>query len=199
MLRLHVLTALALVTGCQFVGDTGPSPPSAERCAKAAFAALDKDGDGFLGRKELQACPALLNALEKYDLDRDGKVSFEELVQRFRRFCRSQPPTKSVTFQVLLEEKPLVGADVRLEPEPFVQPPCKPAVGLTDTMGLTAPRTPELGLAGVYCGLYRIVISLKDPDGREQLPSRYNVETTLGQEIAPDLPSAIIILRLTHR
>lgn len=198
MPRLCVLMLVTLAS-CQTAPESGPSPPPLSRCADHALHALDRNGDGQLDRAELEACPAILNALEKYDLNRDGRVSREELAQRFRLFCRERPATKSVTFQVLLEDKPLIGATVRLEPEPFLGPRCKPAEGLTDTMGITTPRTPELGLGGVYCGLYRIVISWKDSEGRERLPQRYNTATTLGQEISPDLPPAIIILRLNRK
>lgn len=193
------LVVIGTLVGCQFPADSGSLRSPADRSAAAAISALDTDGNGVLDRREVKACPDLLNAWDLYDQDRDGYLTHQELVQRFRTFCRGRPPSKSVTFQVLLDDKPLVGADVRLEPEPFVAQYAKPALGLTDTMGLTSPRTPELGLGGVYCGLYRILISWKDADGREQLPPRYNIETTLGQEISPDLPPAIIVLRLSRR
>jgi hypothetical protein len=163
------------------------------------MAELDDDKDGLIDRTELAKCPALLNAIEAYDTNRDGKLSHEELTRRLRSFSPGRLATCSPTFQVLLDGQPLSGATVQLEPERFLGPVMKPAEGITDGGGIVSPRAPQLGTAGVYCGLYRVLVSWHDNERREQIPARYNSATTLGQELAPDTPQAIIILRLSSK
>ena len=199
----HRLATVGLViwaiSGCvKPQGGSVPPTLHAHRSATFAIAELDANADGLVDRSEARKCPALAQAFEKYDENRDGNLSHAEIAKRLRTFARGRLATASVTFQVFLEDAPLVGAEVLMEPERFLDCDIKPAEGLTDVTGVASPRTAELGTAGVYCGLYRLRISWKDAQGREQLPARYNTETELGQEVAPDLPETIIILRLTR-
>ncbi|MFM1904916.1 MAG: hypothetical protein RLZZ440_2816, partial [Planctomycetota bacterium] len=65
--------------------------------------------------------------------------------------------------------------------------------GETNPFGDVAPTVapedlPDPSLpGGVHFGLYRVRIS-KPVGGRETLPSRYNTETAIGQEISYDDP-----------
>ncbi|RLM60709.1 hypothetical protein C2845_PM14G04880 [Panicum miliaceum] len=56
-----------------------PAPPAEEEAtveeARAAFAAFDRDGDGFIDAAERQ------RMIDAYDEDRDGKIDFSELVK----------------------------------------------------------------------------------------------------------------------
>jgi hypothetical protein len=75
-----------------------------------------------------------------------------------------------------------------LEPEKFLGSGVKPASGVTDRDGSAALKAEGQDLPGVQFGFYRVRISKKDGQGRETLPARYNTQTTLGCEIAPDDP-----------
>jgi hypothetical protein len=44
--------------------------------------------------------------------------------------------------------------------------------------------------AGVHLGYYRVVVSKKDAEGKETLPSSNNTETEIGIEVTPDDPSS---------
>jgi hypothetical protein len=100
----------------------------------------------------------------------------------------------SVRCQVTLDGRPLTDAQVVFEPEPFLGEEIKRATGKTNQLGDAAPTIadedkPDPNLpGGVHFGLYKVRIS-KQADGRETIPSRYNTETILGQEVAYDDPA----------
>jgi len=52
-----------------------PDPGLAVKMRDAAFRALDKDGDGWVSRKEAAADPAVARNFDKADKDRDGRLS----------------------------------------------------------------------------------------------------------------------------
>jgi hypothetical protein len=41
---------------------------------------------------------------------------------------------------------------------------------------------------GVRCGIFRIEVSKQAADGKETIPDRYNVKTSLGEEVGLDSP-----------
>lgn len=45
---------------------------------RAAFRALDTDGDGWVSRREAQARPEVVANFDTADSDHDGRLSFEE-------------------------------------------------------------------------------------------------------------------------
>jgi hypothetical protein len=92
-----------------------------------------------------------------------------------------------------LDGRPLSGAEVIFEPESFLGEDIKAAVG-ESTSGLATVTVPKDQRPmkdtppGLQPGLYRVRVSLKKA-GQETIPAKYNTETTLGQEIAPDDPA----------
>ena len=54
---------------------------------------------------------------------------------------------------------------------------------------LTASGLAEQGFSGVHCGMYRVAVTKNGLDGKESVPAKYNTETTLGLEVAPDVPA----------
>jgi hypothetical protein len=79
--------------------------------------------------------------------------------------------------------------EVTFEPEGFLGDSFHAAVGTTNRLGRTSPIIPKEHRAtpetppGLALGLYKVKIS-KKVDGSEQIPSRYNSETILGQEVS---------------
>ena len=82
---------------------------------------------------------------------------------------------------------PVTDAQVVVEPEPFLQRVPTPASGVTDARGEISLAGQDARFPGLYCGMYRVRVS-KQQQGKETIPARYNTETTLGFEIAPDIP-----------
>ena len=84
------------------------------------------------------------------------------------------------------------GASVTFEPEPFLGDEIQRAVAKTDMFGTGGPSIPKelrpdpTTPPGIQFGLYRVKVS-KVVGGKELIPRRYNEETILGQEAAPDV------------
>jgi hypothetical protein len=153
----------------------------------------DADGDGKIAGDELEKAPALRAALPRLDTNNDGAVSEDEIVARVNAWKEMRTGMASVRCHVTLDGQPLTGATVVFEPEAFLGEEVKTATGTTNPFGDAAPTIapedrPEPTLpGGAHFGLYKVRIS-KVVNGKETIPSRYNTETTLGQEVSYDDP-----------
>lgn len=187
---LWLLTALALVPACS----GGPTPVelpdvSPGAAADRALQQYDADGDGVLSRAELAACPAMLAAMDHYDRDRSGTVSKEEIADRISSWQRGGIAIVQLICKVTRDGRPVEGATVRLNPEPFLGGEIKPAVGTTRKGGMAVMEIPAEELPsdmkdvrGVHCGVYKVEIT----HPQQSIPARYNSETQLGHEVARD-------------
>jgi hypothetical protein len=152
---------------------------------KQALAEYDKNGDGLLDAKELEACPALKKSLKTIDANGDGRLSAEEIADRVQSYLDARVALTAVTCTVIYNGQPLEGATVLFEPEKFMGTGVKQASGVTDVNGAADLRADGESLEGAHFGFYRVRISKKDAQGRETIPTHYNSATVLGQEIAP--------------
>ena len=174
---------------------TGPSF-SPDGIASKAMELYDKDGDGAIAGSELDATPALKAALATLDADKDGKVTAGEIAQRVEAWLATRTALTSCTCRVMLDGKPLQGATVTFEPDPCLNGAVQTAVGTTTelgTAGMEIPkenRVPPNAPPGLALGLYLVRVS-KQANGVESIPARYNTETTLGQQVAPDDPAVM--------
>jgi hypothetical protein len=194
------LTACALLGGCDSAARGRIEAPalSPSDAADKALAEYDTNHDRLLDAGELEKCPPLKNSLEKFDRNGDGKLSAEEIAERFKLYRQSRIGLMTVVCQVYLDNHPLGGATVTFVPEIFLGPAFKPARGVSAEDGSVPLLAEGQTIEGVPCGLYRIEVSKKDTAGRELIPARYNAQTTLGQEVAPDMRGAVL-LKLTSR
>jgi EF hand len=151
-----------------------------EAAADRALADYDKNHDGFLDARELESCPALKGGMKRLDKDGDGRLSRDEILARLQDFADSNVGLYVTTVKVHLDGKPLAGADVTLEPEPFMCGAIKAAQGTTNDAGHAIPRT-QPDVPGCQFGFYRVRISKKDSSGKELIPVRY--ESSLGAEV----------------
>jgi hypothetical protein len=183
--------------GCSGKGKGGVQV-SPREAATQALAEYDTNKDGFLDAKELEACPALRDALKRIDKDGDGKLSADEIAERLN-FFQQQDTQPDVSVEILLDNRPLVGATVTLVPEKFMGPAARSAAAITDESGTGYFKTEGTDYVQVPCGYYRVQVS-KTAQGREAIPAKYNAQTTLGYEVSPDVQgrgtAATIRLRL---
>ncbi len=154
----------------------------------------DKNSDGVVSGEELNAAPALKAALPRLDTNNDGGVSDDEIAERVKAWKAMRTALASVRSVITLDGRPLPGAEVVFEPEPFLGEEVKKASGTTNQFGDVAPTIapedkpdPKLP-GGVHFGLYKVRVS-KQANGRETIPAHYNTETILGQEVAYDDPA----------
>jgi hypothetical protein len=153
----------------------------------------DTNGDGKVAGDELEKAPALNAALPRLDQNGDKGVTADEVAERIRVWQKMGHGLMSFAFEVTLDGRPLTDAVVTFEPESFLGDEIKPASCTTNMFGgggatIAAddrpdPTTPP----GMHLGLYKVKVS-KMVDGKESIPPKYNSETTLGQELAPDVP-----------
>jgi len=190
---IWVIYGLQMLASSLRLGHEGPpwNPPSA---AGWALWKYDTDGDGAVGPGEVDKAPGLKAALENtqnIDLDNDGKLNGDEIASRleFYRDCRNYL-LKPVRCRIIFDGQPLTGATVRFVPDWCIRSTIEMAVGDTDREGvalMSLEDSSDLGI-GVRPGMYSVEVSRKDTSDNqlETVPARYNAQTTLGYEAAPD-------------
>jgi len=167
-----------------------------ETAALEAIRTYDASKDGRLDAKELERCPALVHALRSYDGDGDGKLTSQEIANRLLRIKEGSSAFLGISCQVNLGDAPLAGAKVTFVPEAFMGSAFKPSTGVSDEEGHVDLQTDGMDVPGLYCGLYRVTVSKPNAQGKETIPARYNTQTTLGYEIAPDMREGNIYIRV---
>ena len=182
------------LTGC--FGGPDAIPPlhiDAKLASQTAMELHDTDGDGSLDANELKSAPALEYAAERADSDSNGALSTDEIVAMINAWNENAVGLVTAKCTVQMGRRALPGANIRLEPAPFLAGQIETAIGLTDEVGdalLSIPKDkrpiPDCP-PGVQVGLYRVMIS-KEQNGKELIPPRYNTETTLGQEVSYNDP-----------
>jgi EF hand len=168
-----------------------PPSISATGVADEAISSNDADGDGTLSGAELDKVPALKAAIQTLDSNQDGKVSYDEIVDRIKMWQATQIGVMLVKVEVKMDGQPLADADVQFEPEAFMGDDLLAGGGTTDQFGVTYPRIPKENRpdpnmpGGLQLGFYKIRVS-KKVNGKETVPEKYNTATTLGHQIAID-------------
>lgn len=154
-----------------------------------AMEEYDTNGDGILADEELDASPPLKSAINQIDTDKDGKISEQELLARLDQWDERRTAVITTSVTVLSQGRPLAGATVTFDPEPFLGESFVQATGETDQYGQVSPSVADKerfgGFGGIPPGLYRVRVSL-ERNGMEMIPDKYNSETILGQEIFHD-------------
>jgi hypothetical protein len=179
---------LSALLGCSGTRIKAPKFDPAE-AARQAMSEFDANKDGGLDADELAKCPGLLAAKDSIPPDANGRRTESAIAERLKAYQNTQQVIKAFSCQVLLDEQPVSDATVTLVPEKFLGPTFQGATGTTGQSGdavVSAAEVRSKGFSGVYCGLYRVQISSRDPAGTERLPAQYNRETTLGLDVAPD-------------
>jgi hypothetical protein len=190
------------LAGCS--SKAAPIEPVAINSSKAsveAIALYDKNGDSLLNAEELDSVPALKQYLKLYDKDGDGAISRQEIADRIDLWENQGVGIRSLNVLVLFDNRPLPGASLRFIPEPYLGDGPKVATGICDQNGATKVTVsmddlPEAlkaaRLGGIFGGTYKIEVTHPQND----IPSRYNANTTLGEEIARDTVGSRVVLKL---
>ena len=179
---------LIVCAGCSNRPERVPAPkwdPNA--AADKAMELYDANSDGFIKGDELDAVPSIKLSLASIDKDGDGGVSRDEVQQRFSGFVENRLGLMSQSCTVYMRGRPVEGADVVFEPEPFVADIVSSARGKTDQFGM-AMMTSEGETDGMKVGFYKVKINAIDANGKNHIKPEYNEQTTLGVEISLSSP-----------
>lgn len=189
-----VLSGMTLAGCSKGPGRITQPKMSASSVGSGAIATYDTDGDGFIAGDELKQAVSLRRAAERIDTDGDGKLSATEIAQRVEVWKAARTGLTNVMCVVTMDGRPVDGAEVVFEPEEFLGGNVKQAVSPTNYLGMAAPtvakedRPVPHAPPGMAFGFYKVRISGND---RIKIPSRYNEETVIGYEVAPDDPGVL--------
>src|SRR5207248_1995275 len=104
---------------------------------------------------------------------------------RIKKIQESKVGALTAIVSVTLDGRPLGGATVTFDPEPFLGVSYVKITGTTGDSGIVNMILDPNDRPGVPPGLYKIRIS-KQINGKEVVPPKYNTDTTLGIEVASD-------------
>lgn len=171
-MRSHPLfVVLACLLAAAISCSSGPPPirppkVNPQAAAAAAMVAYDTDSNGRLERKELAACPGLLEGIRNYDKNEDDTIDSAEITQRISSLFSNGVGMLSLGCRVMSRGRGVPGCTVRLIPESFLGGAVKPAEGTTRESGTAmlriAPDDLPAGLEnvrGVHSGVYRAEIT----------------------------------------
>ena len=162
-------------------------PPAidAKEAGAKAIEMFDANKDGKISGAELDKCPGLKAAIDQVDKSGKKEITADMIAARIQAWLDSKLGRMSLGIRVMHNGKPLAGAEVKFVPEKFLGDKIPAAVGKTDDNGqamLSVPVRGSMEPPGVAPGLYRVEIT----KAGEDIPAKYNTETSLGQEVAMD-------------
>jgi hypothetical protein len=187
---LAILAAplLAAFYGC---GDSsGVSVPTYDPSGSAnqAMVLFDENKNGTIEGSELVKCPGMQAGMARIDQDGNGKLTADEIRDRISQYQAQSVGMMSLTCMVSFNGQPLPNAKVTFVPEEFMNKVLKPATGTTNGQGQVGLTTEGAPVGGIQVGMYRIQVSLPNASGQESIPPQFNAQTTLGAEVALDVP-----------
>ena len=134
--------------------------------------------------EKLDKVPSLLSAGKLLDAAGDGKITADKINARIQAWRDSKLGGMPVRWKVAHNGKPLAKAAVLFEPEEFLGADVKEGKGTTDANGMCSVAVGET-TPWMAPGFYRVKVTKNG----ENIPAKYNTETTLGQEVAIDNPA----------
>lgn len=193
LMTVVLMTAVLMTSaGCpKLSGERANAPlPDPDETAAAAMAKYDGNGDGSLSADEIAGSPGLVVAKTRIDVDGDGQLNEQEIVDYFDLYIEAGVTLKTVEVTATLDGRPLVGATVTLIPDDIHSDATKQATAVTGSGGRCQLVSEGATYPAVQMGLYRVTVSLDDGGG-EQIPAKYNTESDIGIEVSAPAASEI--------
>ena len=188
------LVSLFLLSGCSRTPAQFEAPDvNTQSAAVQAIEQYDGNGDKSLSTEELAKCPGILSKITLYDLNADKAVDQEEIATRLAELLKYGTGGTALTARVALNGRPLRGAAVVLEPEPYLGNEVQTAEGVTNGAGSAALGIPPEYVPEhlrrkklVHFGTFKVRITHPSIS----IPEKYNTDTQLGYETEPGNPYA---------
>jgi hypothetical protein len=191
-------SALLAIAGCS----RGPARVDApnvdpEGAANKAIELYDFNSDLSLSEDELASCPGMLVSLSLYDQDGNRRVDRDEVAQRLSELFKNRVGLTQLRSRITYRGKPLAGATLVFEPEPYLAEEIQVAQGTTNVhgsaqMSINQDKLPEhvRAMKLIQYGTYKVRITHPSI----KLPPKYNSETALGYETRIGDPFATFAL-----
>jgi hypothetical protein len=156
----------------------------AKKSGQTAVRKLDINKDGKLSVTELNNCPGLKAAIPRLTTDAQGYFTANSITQRIEQWQESKYGLLKIVCVVTHNGMPLEDAYVRFIPEDFLGDMIGISSGTTNNEGIVLfiAKFLDTEMVGVPLGFYRVSITKPGLD----IPKKYNIETVLGIEVAPD-------------
>jgi hypothetical protein len=184
---LHISVAPIVTIGmvsltCGLLGCTqGLRAPTyqPEAMAREAFRLYDTNKDGKLDASELKSCPSLADAVAILDTNNDKCIDEPELLVALKAIERQSVGLSDIEVAVTRQSRPVVGATLKLIPEPFMLGIIEPATGVSNASGVVRLQIEGQSMQGIRFGFYRAEVT----HAGETIPAQYNTKTTLGKMV----------------
>jgi hypothetical protein len=168
-----------------------------ETAADKAIELYDSNQDQLLSKDELANCPGILASLSLYDQDGNRRVDHDEIARRLKELLKNRVGLTQLRSRVTFRGKPLVGATITFDPEPYLGAEVEVARGTTNghgsaQMSISEDLLPEhvRTMKLMHYGTYKVRITHPSI----MLPAQYNTKTTLGYETKSGDPFATFAL-----
>jgi uncharacterized protein (TIGR03067 family) len=163
-----------------------PTAIDADVAGKKALEKYDTNKDGKISGAELEKAPALKAAMGTMHTNKDKGITADDIASRIKAWQATKVALiGGVTCTVIRNGKPVEGAEVEFVPEDFLGENVKTAYGTTGKDGFAMMSIPlgPMEPQGVAPGFYSVEITKPGED----IPAKYNSQTIYGLEIAPDV------------
>ena len=197
---LHISVAFAALVGGCSGGPEYVKPPKIDPASAAtqALELYDKNHDGKLNQEELAQCPGVLISIEKYDTNHDKMIDEEEFRTRLQDLLKHGTGGTELAANVKYQGKPLAGATVVFEPEPYLGDDIQMAQGITSNAGIASLGIPPEKVPAalqkmklIQYGTFKVRVT----HPTMTIPAKFNTETTLGYETISGEPTVNFVLK----
>jgi len=179
---LFLLAAsICALSGCG-PGEVHIASYAPDQAADAALALCDANKDGLIDPQEATKAPSLVEGFTFLDVDKNRKLSREELLTPLEGFAKGTVGIMDANATVLRGGQPVSNATVTLVPEPFMGQSVKKAQGTSDAQGMVSFQVEGESVPGVQPGFYRVEVT----GGSGPIAAKYNTQTILGWLVTPN-------------
>ena len=164
-----------------------PNDIDSEAAGKRALEKYDTNKDGKISGPELDKAPALKSAMETMHTNRGNGITADDIAARIKAWQATKVVLiGSIACNVIRNGKPVEGVEVKFVPDDFLGENMQTATGITGQDGFARMSIPQKSpddVSGVAPGFYLVEITKPGED----IPAKYNSQTIFGLEIAPDV------------
>jgi hypothetical protein len=158
----------------------------ADAAGTEALNMYDTNKDGKISGAELDKVPSLRDSVANFNSTKEKGLTAADITARLKKWQDLKVGRMgSVSCTVMRNGKPLAQAEVKFVPEKFLGESLPISTGTSGPDGVASISLPVSGpddAPGVPPGFYKVQITKSG----ENIPAKYNTQTILGAEVAPD-------------